>query len=87
MNNGTAPGAAAKARPAKLQVNTNGAWKDVIRFEAGMDVMVSEVMDAAERLGRTDSGRATFRVVIDDALSTVLYRWSTESGWKAVTHA
>ena len=87
MSNGTEPSAASKARPAKLQVNTNGAWKDVVRFDAGMDVMTSEVMDAAERLGRADGGRVTFRVAIDDALSATLYRWSREDGWKVANHA
>ena len=87
MNNGSAPGVAAKACPAKLQVNTNGAWKDVVRFDAGLDVMTSEVMDAADRLGRADRGNVKFRVAIDDALSTTLYGWSPEVGWKVATHA
>ena len=87
MSNGTQLGAKPKTRPAKLQVNTAGAWKDVVRFDASLDIMAAEVMDAADRLGRADGGRVTFRVCIDDAFSTTLYRWDVERGWKEATHA
>ncbi|WP_454908416.1 hypothetical protein [Variovorax gossypii] len=74
-----------RKRPVKLQVNTNGAWKDLVRFDAGIDVMAAEAMDAAERLGQVDSS-VSFRLVIDDGSATTLYRWTNELGWKEVTH-
>jgi hypothetical protein len=69
-------------KPVKLQVNTSGAWRDVIGFDAGSDVECTEVMRAAETLGRIS--KAKFRVVIKDSLQTPLLHWTPEAGWKEV---
>jgi hypothetical protein len=66
----------AMRKPVKLQVNTSGAWRDVIGFDAADDVQSCEVMDAA----------APFRVVIPNVDAPrspiVLTRWSPEAGWR-----
>jgi len=76
-----------RKKPVKLQANTSGAWKDVVRFDADNTRAAAEVMDAAETLGRVSAGDTTFRVVIDDGLGMVLYRWEIDHGWKEVSHA
>lgn len=70
-------------KPVKLQVNTSGAWRDVIKFDAAYDVESMEVMGAAETLGRIS--KATFRVVVADEPGrspTVLTTWTPDTGWK-----
>lgn len=69
-----------RARPVKLQVNTSGAWRDVIGFDAGKDVECSEVMGAAETLGRVSAG-AKFRIVVTDTHQTPLMHWTPAAGW------
>jgi hypothetical protein len=75
---------AASTKPVKLQVNTSGAWRDVISFDAAQDLEAGEVMAAAATLGLV--AKAQFRVVIpneDQPRSpTVLTRWSPEAGWE-----
>lgn len=68
-----------RPRPVKLQVNTSGAWRDVISFDAGKDVECAEAMSAAETLGRISG--AKFRVVIKGALQTPLMHWTRDAGW------
>ena len=41
-------------RPVQLQVNTNGAWKTVVAFDAGNDLAAEEVQRAVELLFRAD---------------------------------
>lgn len=72
-----------RARPVKLQVNTSGAWRDVIRFDASKEVESAEVMGAAETLGRIS--RCAFRVVVADEggrSPLVLTVWAVDTGWK-----
>jgi hypothetical protein len=75
---------AAPTKPVKLQVNTSGAWRDVVSFDAGQDLEAREVMDAAAALGRV--AKAKFRVVIPSEAQPrspmVLTCWSPETGWK-----
>lgn len=74
----------AATKPVKLQVNTSGAWRDVICFDAAKDVESAEVLGAAETLGRVS--KAAFRVVIKDSVNPrapeVLLRWTADRGWK-----
>lgn len=70
------------SKPVKLQVNNSGAWKDVVRFDAGDHVASSEVMEAAATLGRI-ADRTTWRICTDDGLQSVLMHWSVKHGWKA----
>lgn len=75
------------AKPVRLELNNSGAWKVIGRFDAADDEHASLVLDAAEDLLKTlhnseDPKRCpTLRVSIDDALGSVLLRWSIERGW------
>ena len=71
-----------KTRPVRLQVNNSGAWKDVVRFDAGDTGATDKVTDAVEMLGPVDP-KVTWRIATDDGLQTVLFHYSASSGWKA----
>lgn len=72
----------------RLELNNSGSWKVLGRFDAADDEQTSLVLDAAEDLIKTlhnseDARRCpTLRGSIDDALQTVLLRWSLEGGWR-----
>lgn len=80
--------AAPMRKPCRLELNNSGSWKVLGRFDAADDEQTSLVLDAAEDLIKTlhnseDARRCpTLRVSIDDALQTVLLRWSLEGGWR-----
>jgi len=74
------------AKPVKLQVNTSGAWRNVIAFDAANDSECADVLEAAERLGAI--GQAAMRVVMAGPGHTsepvdVLMYWNPESArWR-----
>lgn len=43
-----------KLRPVQLQVNTAGAWKTVVRFDAGNDMAATQIQQAAQVLYEAD---------------------------------
>lgn len=71
-------------KPVKLQINTTGAWRDVITFDADNDVQCGEVMHAGEILGRT--GKASLRIAVIDSPQPrspiVLMYWTEATAWK-----
>ena len=75
------------AKPAKLQVNLAGAWKDVARFEAADDEASGAIVHAASDIGSYAIGNVRFRIVIDDALNEVLTHWTRPDGWKEARNA
>lgn len=42
------------SRPVQLQVNTAGAWKTVVRFDAGNDLAAAQIQQAAQVLHEAD---------------------------------
>jgi hypothetical protein len=44
------------SRPVQLQVNTAGAWKTVVRFDAGNDLAAEQIQQAAQVLYEADPG-------------------------------
>lgn len=58
-------------RPAQLQVNTNGAWKTVARFDAGDEARVQAVQRAARKLHEADHAH-TWRIATEDRPPVVL---------------
>lgn len=56
-------------RMVKLQINSSGAWRDVLRFD--IDEHDVEAIQAA----------AVNLVVLADALQTALIRWDAKRGW------
>lgn len=71
-------------KPVQLQVNAKGAWKNVMRFDAGDESGSAQVMEAAETLGRI--GNVRFRIVIADGLSEVLTHYFPGNGWRHANH-
>lgn len=74
-------------KPAKLQVNTAGAWKDVARFDVADEAACAAVMNAARDIGFYATHDVRFRVVRDDALNEPLMTWTKQDGWKEWRHA
>lgn len=70
-----------KEKPVKLQINTSGAWRNVISFDAADEKASGQVLAAAPVLA--EIGRGTLRIVIDDGLQEVLQSWTPEKGWHA----
>jgi hypothetical protein len=72
-------------KPVRLELNNNGSWKMLGRFDASDDEHTSLVLDAAEDLVMTlNNGEPrcpTLRVSSDDALGAVLMRWEFVRGW------
>ncbi|MDH0494281.1 hypothetical protein [Comamonas aquatica] len=44
----------AQLRPVQLQVNTAGAWKTVVRFDAGNDLVATQIQESAQVLHEAD---------------------------------
>lgn len=53
-------------RPVQLQVNTNGAWKTVLRFDASNDAAAELVQQGAQMLYEA-SGSVSFRIATCDS--------------------
>lgn len=68
------------ARPVKLQVNTTGAWRDVMTFDCAND---AEVMDLAARLflQGDHSDRVRLRIIMPGDTAPLI-DWSKAQGWK-----
>jgi len=79
---GAATSAKAKPapRPVVLQINTTGAWRNVVQFDAG-DADACGVIEH-HAPGVAVVGRAKLRIVTADGLQTLLRHWSIEHGWR-----
>jgi hypothetical protein len=69
-------------RPCKLQINSTGAWRDVLRFDIDQVDSVA-LMDAASNLlvVADPDGKATLRIATADTFQHALTRWDAEKGW------
>lgn len=70
-------------RPCKLQINSAGAWRDVLRFD--LDKVDVEVLQLnAQRLVEVadPEGRTGLRIATADALQHALIRWDAKTGWR-----
>lgn len=63
----------------QLQINTSGAWRKVISFDAANEVHCAEVMTAAPTLAEVGGG--TLRICTDDGTQMALALWTTADGW------
>lgn len=70
----------APLKSVKLDVNTSGAWKNVLLFDASDEQTNQSVMDAAAALGRI--AKCKFRIAVTDAVSTPLMYWTEREGWR-----
>lgn len=66
-------------KPVALQINTTGAWRNVIKFDAANDEDSHKVMKHAPALAIVGSG--TLRIVTDDGLQQGLTFWDIKRGW------
>ena len=65
------------ARPCKLQVNTTGAWRNVLDFDAKDE---AEVLDSAAQLFARET-KATLRIIISGDTAPLM-TWSCKDGWR-----
>jgi hypothetical protein len=63
----------------KLQINTAGAWRNVIDFDGAVTQNAVEVMRHAPAIAAL--GKATLRIVSADGLQTALFSWTAKQGW------
>jgi hypothetical protein len=71
-------------RLVKLQLNTAGAWKDLLRFD--IDAVDDQAIQvAAVQLVELayPRGTASLRIATADAFQTALVRWDAKNGWRA----
>lgn len=66
----------------KLQINTSGAWRDVLRFcTHDVDTDLVQISAANMVLHADPTGKTTLRLATDDAYQTALIRWDAKKGW------
>lgn len=71
------------SRPCKLQINTTGAWRDVLRFDIDAVDAGALQLAASELVGIADpEGKASLRITMADSLQTTLVRWDAKNGWR-----
>lgn len=65
-------------KPCKLQINTNGAWRNVVDFDADKhgDAIQVHAPPLAAIIG------AKLRICTADGLQTALMYWDPEHGWR-----
>lgn len=75
-------------RPVQLQLNNSGAWKTVVRFDAGDEARVAAVQRAAQELYEADQ-RTSWRIATDERHPVVLRAMSasTYGLWMKTEHA
>lgn len=70
------------SRPCKLQINSSGAWRDVLRFDIdSVDVEALQVAAVNLVLLADPKGNTTLRISTADAFQTALIRWDSKRGW------
>jgi len=74
-------------KPVRLEINTNGAWKVIGRFDAADTARCyGDILDAAERLATAlaeHGTRITLLVSMANAPHSALMHWTdAESGWR-----
>jgi len=70
------------SRPCKLQINSRGAWRDVLAFD--LDEVDAETLQhaAANLVSIADpTGRVALRIATGDGLQRALIRWDAKKGW------
>lgn len=66
----------------KLQINTAGSWRDVLRFKIyDVDTDLVQVSAANMVLHADPSGRTTLRLCTDDGFQRALIHWTKQKGW------
>ena len=76
-------------KPAMLQINTGGAWRNVCEFDVADGPAMSHVMEAGATLAAYGLNSPKVRIVqMVGGYASPLLRYSPTSGWRPVrTHA
>jgi hypothetical protein len=69
---------AASARPCKLQVNTTGAWRNVLDFDARNG---DQIMAHAAHLFAWAGPKTTLRIIAPSDTAPLM-TWSPDAGWR-----
>jgi hypothetical protein len=77
------------SRPAKLQINQRGAWRDALRFDFDQLLDEKQFLAVAAELVEYSGQEATttLRIVSADNPSVRLMTWDAASGWEKATAA
>ena len=70
------------SRPCKLQINSTGAWRDMLQFDIDqVDAEVVQIKAAELVIVANPENRTTLRIVTCDGMQTALVRWDVKKGW------
>jgi hypothetical protein len=64
----------------KLQINTAGAWRDVVPFDDANARQFKAVLKHAPKLAELCN--ASLRIVTTDGNQTVCMHWTKDKGWR-----
>lgn len=68
-------------RPAKLQINQSGAWRDVMRFDIDKIDEALFLEGAGAMVRNSGQDRTTMRIVTDEPIPGLLTYWKADRGW------
>lgn len=72
------------SKPATLQINCAGAWRNVCEFDMADNAAMSHVMGAAVALATHGLNQPKVRIVkLEGGYATPLMRWCADSGWRS----
>ncbi|HRP19367.1 MAG TPA: hypothetical protein PK925_01960 [Alicycliphilus sp.] len=70
-------------KPAMLQINARGSWRNVCEFDVADADATDRIMDAAAVLATYSTDQPSVRVVKDvGGYAEPLMRWSQDGGWR-----
>jgi hypothetical protein len=64
----------------KLQINTSGAWRNVVEFDGADHENAVLAMRHAPAIATLGNG--TLRIVSADGSQTALFSWTAKQGWR-----
>lgn len=71
------------SKPAMLQINTRGSWRNVCEFDVSDGAATSHIMEAGAMLATYSIEKPKVRVVKDEGgYAAPLMMWSPDAGWK-----
>lgn len=71
------------SKPAMLQINARGSWRNVCEFDVADTDATDRVMEAAATLATYSTDKPSVRVVKDEAgYAMPLMRWTRDGGWR-----
>lgn len=72
------------SKPATLQINARGSWRNVCEFDVADADATDRIMDAAAVLAVYSTDKPSMRVVKNEGgYAQPLMRWTRDGGWRA----